>query len=152
MKVVFIKDVSAKGKKGDIKEVADGYARNYLLPQGLAIPATSAAIKAAKVQSEENAQRQARLQEELSEMAHLLDGKELHFKARAGVKGRLHGAITSADIAAKASQLININIDKKKIKLDESLHQLGIHEVSINMSKGLEAKIKVIIEEETGID
>ncbi|HEX75168.1 MAG TPA: 50S ribosomal protein L9 [Dehalococcoidia bacterium] len=148
MKVIFLKDVSAKGGKGDIKEVADGYARNFLFPQGLALLATPAAIKAAKAQSEERVQRRTRQQEELAELIQRLEGKELHFKARVGARGRLHGAVTSADIAGELSQLISFEIDKKKVELDEPLRHLGSYEVAISLAKGSEAKIKVVVEEE----
>ena len=148
MKVIFLKDVSSKGKAGEIREVADGYARNFLLPKGLALPATQEAIKSAKNLAEERVRREARSQEELSELAKLIGDKELHFKARAGEKGKLHGSITSADIAAELSKLVNVEIDKKKVVLNEPLRQLGDHEVSINFSKDIEAKIKVIIEED----
>ncbi len=150
MKVVFLKDISTKGKRGEIRDVANGYARNFLFPRGLAMPATAGAIKIAKVQSEEKSQRQARQQEEINELIQQLEAKELHLKARAGAKGHLHGAITSADIAHGLSQLVNIEIDKKKIELDEPLHHLGSysHEVTISLAKGSEARLKVVIEEE----
>jgi len=152
MKVVFLQDVSAKGKKGEIREVADGYARNFLLPQGLAVPATPTAIKVAETQFEERAQRQVRQQEERGELIERLEGQVLYFKARAGAKGRLHGAVTSADIAAELSRLIDFQIDKKKVELDEPLHHLGSYEIVISLATGSEAKIKVVIEEEIGND
>jgi len=148
MKVVFLKDVSTKGKKGEIRDVANGYARNFLFPRGLAMPATAGALKAAKTQSEEKSQHQTRQQEEINELIQQLEEKELHLKARAGAKGRLHGAITSADIAHGLSQLVNIEIDKKKIELDKPLHHLGSYEITIILAKGSEARIKVVIEEE----
>lgn len=148
MKVVFLKDVSSKGRAGEIREVADGYAKNFLFPKGLALPATADALKKAQAQAEGKVRRLVRLQEELSEVAKLIDGKELHFKARAGEKGRLHGSITSAQIAEELSNLTNIEIDKKKIAIDEPLRQIGDHEVTISFSKDAEAKVKVIIEEE----
>lgn len=148
MKVVFLKDVSTKGKRGEIRDVANGYARNFLFPRGLAMPATAGAVKVANVQSEEKSQRQTRQQEEINELIQQLEAKELHLKARAGAKGRLHGAITSADIAHGLSQLVNIEIDKKKIELDEPLHHLGSYEVTISLAKGSEARLKVVIEEE----
>jgi len=151
MKVIFLKD-APKGKKGEIKEVADGYARNFLLPKGLALPATPSAIKAAKVLSDEKAESQARQREELGRIAQELEGKELHFKAKAGAKGRLHGAITTASIADELSRLTGFEIDKKKVELDEPLHHLGSYDVMINLGTGSEAKIKVIIEEETTQD
>jgi len=152
MKVVFLQDVSVKGKKGEISEVADGYARNFLFPQGLAVPATPVAIKVAETQFEERAQRQVRQQEERGELIERLEGQVLYFKARAGAKGRLHGAVTSADIAAELSRLIDFQIDKKKVGLDEPLHHLGSYEIAVSLATGSEAKIKVVIEEEIGND
>jgi large subunit ribosomal protein L9 len=151
MKVIFLKD-APKGKRGEVKEVADGYARNFLFPKGLALPATPSAIKAAKVLSDEKAESQARQREELGRIAQELEGKELHFKAKAGAKGRLHGAITTASIADELSRLTGFEIDKKKVELDEPLHHLGSYDVMINLGTGSEAKIKVIIEEETTQD
>ncbi len=151
MKVIFLKNVS-KGKRGEIKEVADGYARNFLLPKGMALPATPSAIKAAKAMSDDKVESQARQHEELSRMAQELEGKELHFKAKAGVKGRLHGAITTAGIADELSRLTGFDIDKKKVELGEPLHHLGSYDVMINLGTGTEAKIKVVIEEETTQD
>jgi large subunit ribosomal protein L9 len=148
MKVIFLKDVP-KGKRGEIKEVADGYARNFLFPKGLALPATPAAMKAVKLLSEEKAEHQARQLEEQSKMAQELEGKELHFKAKAGAKGRLHGAITTANIAAELSQLTGFEIEKKKVELEEPLRHPGSYEVAVNLGTGSQAKIKVIIEEET---
>ncbi|MBM3119004.1 MAG: 50S ribosomal protein L9 [Chloroflexi bacterium] len=147
MKVIFLKD-APKGKKGEIKDVAAGYARNFLIPKGLALPATPAAIKTAQIQSEEKSQRQAREHEELGRIIQQLEGKELHFKAKAGVKGRLHGAITSAHIADELTKLTGFEIDKKKIELEEPLHNLGSYEVVVRLAKGLDAKISVVIEED----
>ncbi len=151
MKVIFLKD-APKGKKGEIKEVADGYARNVLFPKGVALPATPSAIKAAKVLSDEKAESQARQREELSRIVQELEGKELHFKAKAGAKGRLHGAITTASIADELSRLTGFEIDKKKVELEEPLHHVGSYDVMINLGTGAEAKIKVVIEEETTQD
>ncbi|MCX6009971.1 MAG: 50S ribosomal protein L9 [Chloroflexi bacterium] len=151
MKVIFLKD-APKGKKGEIKEVADGYARNFLFPKGVALPATPSAIKAAKVLSDEKAESQARQREELSRIVQELEGKELHFKAKAGAKGRLHGAITTASIADELSRLTGFEIDKKKVELEEPLHHVGSYDVMINLGTGAEAKIKVVIEEETTQD
>ncbi|MBM4446852.1 MAG: 50S ribosomal protein L9 [Chloroflexi bacterium] len=148
MKVIFLKDVP-KGKMGEIKEVADGYARNFLFPKGLALPATPSATKAARVLSDEKAERQARQREELSRIAQELEGKELYFKAKAGAKGRLHGAITSANIADELSKLTGFEVDKKMVELEEPLHHLGSYDVTINLGTGSEAKVKIVIEEET---
>jgi len=151
MKVIFLKDVP-KGKRGEIKEVADGYARNFLFPKGMALPATSSAVKEAKLLLEKKVEHQARQQEEQSKVASELEGKELHFKAKAGAKGRLHGSITSANIAEELSRVTGLEIDKKKIEIDEPLHHLGNYEIVVNLGTGAIAKIKVNVEEETTTD
>ena len=148
MKVVFLEDVSVKEKKGDIKDVSDGYARNYLLPRGLALPATPAAIKEAKKITEERERKRARQHDEYVELAKQIEGKELRFKAKASSRGTLHGSITTADIAAELSNLINVDIDRKKIALKTPLHKVGTHEVDVVLAKDASAKIAVIIEGE----
>lgn len=147
MKVVFLDDVSAKEKKGDIKEVADGYARHFLLPRGLAIPATEGAVKSAKKLTDERERKRQRQHEEFVELAKKIEGQELKFQGKSSSKGTLHGSVTSADIAAKLSDLINVEIDKKKIVLKSSLHKVGSYEVDIVLAKDAAAKINVIIEE-----
>jgi large subunit ribosomal protein L9 len=148
MKVIFLKDVS-KGKRGEIKDVADGYARNFLFPKGLALLATPSATKEAKLLLDKKVEHQARQQEEQKKIAHELDGKEVRFKAKAGAKGRLHGTVTGASIAEELSRLSGLEIDKKRIEIDEPFHQLGEYDVVINLGSDAQAKIKVIIEEET---
>jgi large subunit ribosomal protein L9 len=148
MKVVFIEDISAKEKKGDIKEVSNGYARNYLLPRGLALPATAGAVKAAEKISQQRERKRVRQHDEYVELAGQIEGKELRFKGKASSKGTLHGSITSADIADRLSNLINVDIDKKKIVLKNSLHNIGEYEIEVVFSKDATAKIKVIIERE----
>jgi len=148
MKVVFIEDISSKEKKGDIKEVSAGYARNYLLPRGLALPATAGAVKAAEKISQERERKRVRQHDEYVDLAGQIEGKEIRFKGKASSKGTLHGSITSADIADRLSNLINVDIDKKKIALKNSLHNVGEYEVEVVFSKDATAKIKVIIERE----
>ena len=149
MKVVFLADVASKGKRGEIREVADGYARNFLLPRGLALPATPSAIKQTQALSKERAERQAREKEMISEVIKRLEGVELLFKAKAGTKGRLHGSITSTAIASKLSEIADFEIDRKKVNLDQPLHELGSHEIKVSLGPGSETKIKVVIEEES---
>jgi large subunit ribosomal protein L9 len=148
MKVIFLQDVSTKGKRGEIKEVADGYARNFLFPKNLAVQATPAALKEAKERVEEDKKKKDRHQAELRQLAQSLKGTEIGFKAKAGEKGRLHGSVTAAEIAEKLSGVAGAEIDKKKIKLDEPLRNLGTHEVAVSFGGGIETKISVLIEEE----
>ncbi len=149
MKVVFIKDLPGKAKRGEIKEVADGYARNFLLPRGLAVLATSGTIHSVQTYREQTIESQSREQEKLAEIAHNIDGKQVFLQARSGAQERLFGSVTSTDIAQALSQLVGFNIDKRKIELDEPLRKLGNYEITVRLSKDIEAKIAVIIEEET---
>jgi len=149
MKVVFLEDVSAKEKKGDIKEVADGYARHFLLPRGLAVTATQGAVKSAQKLTEERERKRKRQHDEYVTLAGQIEGKELKFQGKSSSKGTLHGSITSADIAAKLSDLVNVEIDKKKIVLKSSLHKVGSYEIDVVLAKDAAAKINVIVEETT---
>lgn len=149
MKVIFLKDVSARGKKGEIKEVADGYAFNFLIPSGLAIAATPAAIKEFESQSKSEAKRKELEHEELGKIAGIIEGRELFFKAKAASKEKIHGSITTAEIAEELSKSTGYEIDKKKILLDEPLRHLGEHKVTIGLAKDIQPEIKVTIEEES---
>lgn len=147
MKVIFLQD-APKGKKGEIKDVADGYARNFLIPKGLALPATPAAVKAAQSRLERKAWRETRQREELNRIAQAIAGRELRFKVKAGVKDRIHGSITNAHIADELSRLTGFEVDKRKIILEEPLHHFGSYDVTVNLAKGLDTKIIVVIEED----
>lgn len=147
MKIIFLQDVSGKGKAGEMKEVADGYARNFLLPKGLALLATPSATKIAETQQEREIRRQAQSETELAELARTLEGKELNFKARAGTKERLYGSITNGDIAEELERRTGIAIDKRKIELEEPIHQLGTYEVAIRLGKDLTPKVKIVVGE-----
>jgi large subunit ribosomal protein L9 len=149
MKVVFLEDLSSKEKKGDIKEVSDGYARNYLLPRGLALPATQGAIKVAQKVAEERERKRARQYDEYVELAKQINGKELHFKGKSSSKGTLHGSITAADISDQLSEMIKVDIDKKKIMLKNTLHKVGSYDVDVVFAKGASAKLTVVIEGES---
>lgn len=149
MKVVFLEDVSSKDRKGDIKEVSDGYARNYLLPRGLALAATPSAIKAAQKLTEERERKRERQHDEYVELARQIEGKEITFKAKASSKGTLHGSVTTAEIAASLSDLVNVEIDRKKIAMKTPLHKVGRHEVEVVFSRDATARIVVIIEGES---
>ncbi|OGO16579.1 MAG: 50S ribosomal protein L9 [Chloroflexi bacterium RBG_16_48_7] len=148
MKVVFLTDVSHKGRKGEIKDVADGYARNYLLPNKLAAVASSSAVKMLEIQNAADKNRHAKVMEEIDILVENIKGKELTFKAKAGGKDRIHGSITAANIAEQLSAQIGQEVDKKKIVIGEPLRQIGRHEVTVSFSKDKEAKITVVIEEE----
>jgi large subunit ribosomal protein L9 len=148
MKVIFLEDVSGKAKAGEIKEVAKGYAKNFLLPRGLALAATSTAMKQAESGLQKGKNQEGLDQAKLAELAGLIEGKEIHFKARVGTGDRLFGSITAADIAEELSQAIGSSLDKRKIDIDKPLRKTGSHEVIIKLAKDLEPRITVIIRPE----
>jgi large subunit ribosomal protein L9 len=146
MKVVFLQDVPNVAKAGEIKEVADGYGRNFLIPRKLADLASPQAISQVKI----GGKAQAGIEEELVEMAQQLEGKEVSLKAHAGAKERLYGSITSADIAAELESATGLVVDKRKIELEKPIHKLGSYELTVKLGKDIAPKITVnVIEEET---
>jgi len=151
MKVIFLQDVPSVARAGEIKEVASGYGRNFLIPKKLALLANSPAVSTVEAQLKIKARSQVQTEAELIELAHHLDGKEIVLEARVGAKDRLYGSITSADIAAELQNSAGVVIDKRKIELAEPVRQLGSYEVAIRLAKDIIPKIKVIVKEkETG--
>ena len=149
MKVIFLEDVPHVAKAGEVKEVADGYGRNFLIPQKLASLASSEAISAAEAQIKRKARSQAQTEAELIELANKLDGREVILEARTGSKDRLYGSITAADIAAEVESTTGLVVDKRKIELDEPIRQVGSYEIAIRLAKDIVPKIKVIVSEKT---
>ena len=148
MKVIFLKDVSKVARAGEIKEVADGYGRNFLIPQKLAALANRSAISIMEAQRKTRAKEEATLETEALELARQLEGKEVILKARAGAKDRLYGSITNTDIASELETSAGLVIDKRKIELAEPIRQLGSYEVAIRLAKDIVPKIKVTVAEE----
>ena len=148
MEVLLLKDVEQLGQTGEIKRVADGYARNYLIPRGLATFATPGAIKQAELQRQSDARRQAKELDEAQALAQELDGRIITFQARAGESDRLYGSITNANIAEALEEQVEQEVDRRKIVLEEPLKELGTHAVTIRLAQGAEAKVTVIIERE----
>ena len=148
MKVIFIQDVPDVARAGEIKEVADGYGRNFLIPRNLALLASPSVISMAKMQRRIEEQKQDADTANLVEMAEQIEGKEVNLQARAGSKERLYGAITASDIASELESTTGIVVDKRKIELDESIHHLGSYEVAIRLAKDRVPKIKVDVVED----
>lgn len=146
MKVVFTEDVPNVARAGEVREVAAGFGRNFLLPRGLATLATPAALKKVESLRQVDAQRQAQSDEEARAIAEVLEDFSLTLKARAGSRGRLYGAITSGDIAREIQAQTSCQVNKRKIELEEPIHQLGEYEVAIKLTKELAPKLKVVVE------
>ncbi len=140
MKVIFLEDVKNVAKAGDVKEVSDGYGRNYLLPKKLAMVSRPGAVALVKGQIEARAET-----EKWKKLAAEIEGKEITFQVKMGAKERMHGSITSANIATELQKAIGQAFDKRKIDLADSLKTLGTYDVPVKLAKGIEPKIKVNI-------
>ncbi len=145
MKVIFLQDVPRVARAGEVKEVASGYGRNFLIPQGLALLASPRAISLAEAQQRVKARRQAESEAELLELARELDDKEVTLEARVGAKGHLYGSITNADIAAELEGSAGLVVDKRKIELAEPIRELGSYEVVVRLGKEIVPQIRVTV-------
>jgi large subunit ribosomal protein L9 len=148
MEVLLLKDVDGLGLAGEIKKVADGYGRNYLIPRGLVSLATPGAIRQAELQQQSAARREAKELSEAQALAQLLDGVSVTFQARAGESDRLYGSITNVNIAEALEEKVGQEVDRRKIDLEEPLKELGTHAVTIRLAAEAEAKVTVVIERE----
>lgn len=138
------------GEKGQIREVAAGYARNYLIPKGLAQRVTPGHIKDLKMQDEARSRKTAKAIKAAENVAAKLAGKEISIKVKAGEAGRLFGSVTSADIAEELA-MQGIKVDKKKIELDEYIKSLGEYTVQIKLHPEVAASVHVVVEEEENL-
>lgn len=144
MKVIFLEDVPRVGNAGESKEVADGYARNYLIPKKLAVmsrPGLEKVIAARLAVKTPSA-------DEIQGIVEKLEGKEITLKGRVGSKERLHGAMTSEDIAAQLEKDTGLAIDKRKIHLEEPIHRLGTYEATVKLAKDVAPKVRILVVEE----
>ena len=147
MKVVLKTDVKGTGKKDEMVEVSDGYARNFLLPRGLAVAANTAAVN--EVRTKESAKRH-HAEVELADAqatAKKIGGMTVTVKAKAGQGGRLFGAVTGKDIAEAVNKTAGVSIDKRKVVLDADIKNYGQYEVEIKVYPSVTAKVTVVVEE-----
>jgi len=145
MKVVFLSDVAGIGQAGQVKEVAEGFARNYLLPGGLALPATPDVVQNWEERKKAQVRRQAREREGLVALAQRLEGIEMKLVAKTGGGRKLYGSITSADIAAELSRQ-GIELDRRQIELTGPIKELGQHLVVVKLAPGISAQLRVNVE------
>jgi large subunit ribosomal protein L9 len=148
MKIVLMKDVPNLGSAGEVKEVADGYARNYLMPKGFAALATKGLIKQAQERAEAQRKRDLRARTDAEAMAQRINGQTVRFTARVGELDRLYGSITNVDIAEKLSSQIGAEIDRRRVDLGDPIKRAGVYSVAVNLGQGLESRINVVVEGE----
>jgi large subunit ribosomal protein L9 len=148
MKVLLTETVDNLGSAGEIKKVADGYARNFLIPKGLAVPATGGALKQAELRRQAETRRQKREEVKAESLAGTLSQVTLTFQAKAGEKDKLYGSITNANIAEALERETGQAIDKRKVELEEPIRELGSYYVPIKLLPNLAPRITVIVERE----
>lgn len=148
MKIILLKDVKKHGKKGDIVNVSDGYARNYLIPQGLGIEATKSSeneLKLKKKAEDKRKQEELNLADQLKEK---IEEKVVIINVKAGEGGKLFGSVTSKEIALEVKKQLKINLDKKKIQLEEPIKTLGSQSVQIKLHPKVTAQLTVKVLEQ----
>ncbi|WP_017471562.1 50S ribosomal protein L9 [Amphibacillus jilinensis] len=147
MKVIFTKDVKGKGKKGEVKNVSEGYARNYLLKNNLAVEATPGNLKGLQAQKKKEQQKEQEIVEEAKQLKETLKNLEVTLKTKAGDGGRLFGSITSKQIAEQLEKNHKIKIDKRKIELDQPIRTLGYSNVPVKLHPEVTGEIRVQVTE-----
>jgi large subunit ribosomal protein L9 len=145
MKVVLRKDVEKLGEAGSVQNVSGGYARNFLIPQGLAVYASDGELKMAAHNQAVKDRKIARQEEQLRSLAEKIDGLKLSFEARAGEGGRLFGSIGSGDIADQISAKVGEEIDRRKVVLSEPIRTLGDHNVVVHLVGKLRPSVTVTV-------
>lgn len=144
MKVLLIKDVYKLGHTGDVKKVADGYGRNYLLPQGLAVLATPGALKSVEKIRAKAAVTRAALNQEMGGLAEMVNGLQLNFTSKAGETGKLYGSITSQMIVDAINKKLGSQIDRRQIEI-EPIRTLGEHSAHVRLTIDLTPKVKIVV-------
>ena len=147
MKVLLIKDVYKLGRAGEVKKVADGYGRNYLLPQGLAVLATAGSLKQAEKIGAQAEIRRTELNSELKELADRINGITLTFSAKAGETGKLYGSITTADVASGIQEKTRYEVKKQQIDM-QPIRNLGEFTAHVRLTMDLVPEIKIIVHRE----
>lgn len=148
MKVVLLEDLPKLGKRGDVVNVKDGYARNFLIPKGLAVVATEEEINRLKEEALKRKEKEERKKSVLLELKRAIDGREIVLKARAGAKGKLFGSITAGELAEAIKSSLGVDIDKKVIELKSPIKEVGEYIVKLKLGMGIEGEVKVKVEPE----
>jgi large subunit ribosomal protein L9 len=145
LKVMLTKDVENIGRAGEIKDVADGFGRNYLIPRKLAVLAGRGAEGEARRIKDAAARRESKEQEAARELAEEIDNKTVVVRLKVGAEDKVFGAITSEDIAKAIKQQHQVEVDRRRIELKEPLKQLGEHKVPLRLHRDVEARVNLII-------
>ena len=147
MKVILKQDVKTIGKKDEIHDVSDGYARNFLFPRGLAAPADAAAVNMARTKSEAREHHAAEARAAAQALADKVKDKTVTLKAKGGASGRLFGKVTAKDVAEALSKVAGAEIDKRKVELERDIKDFGTYSAAVKLHPGVSAAFKVKVEE-----
>ena len=145
MRVILIKDVKKLGAIGEIKEVSDGYARNYLIPQGLALEATATRLKETEERDLKKQKQKSKEEAAARALQTKLEGKTVNLRARTGGSDKLFGAITVKEIAEALQKEYGAQIDRKKIELKEPIKHLGTYDAKVKIYPAIQAQIQIIV-------
>jgi len=145
VKVLFLETVEGSGSRGEVKTVANGYARNFLLPNGYAAPATPAILKRAEALAAEEEVRQRALDERAQGLVGKLSGNPLVFAVRVGEQGRLYGSVTNADVAQKAGEILGEELDRRRVLLPEVIRSVGVYTVPLRLSRSVTGEVQVVV-------
>lgn len=147
MKVILKQDIKSIGKKDEIHEVSDGYARNYLFPRGLAAEADANALNMARTKTEAKAHHEAETLAAAQSVADKVKGKTIVIPVKGGASGKLYGKVTSKDVAEALSKLIGEEIDKKKVEMPGTIKEFGSYDAAVRLYAGVTAPFKLKVEE-----
>ena len=149
MQIILLDDVEHLGEKGEVHEVADGYGRNYLIPQGLARVATDGAVRQLRDERQQQARREAAKKEQAEELKDDLEDMQVVFTAKVGEDNRIFGTVTTQQIAVELSNR-GFDIDRRDIELDEEIREVGAYTATIDLQYGVEATLDIQVIPESG--
>jgi large subunit ribosomal protein L9 len=150
MKVVLSKDVKGVGSAGEVKDVSDGYARNFLIPRGLAVAATTSALEQVAAKRNAAARRQAKEEADARQVAQRIAAQPLVVRAKAGEKNRLYGSVTSQDIADAIGSALGQPFDRRKVELQDPIRAVGSYTVPVRVARNVTARVTVEVQPESG--
>ena len=146
MKVILLEDVKGQGKKGELINTSDGYARNFLFPRKLAKLADAGSIKQIEIKKESAAFHLAEEKKRALETKDFLSDKQIVFKTTGGADGRLYGAVTTKDISERIEKDFGVKLDKRNISIKDAIKTLGVYPVKIKLPQGVTAEMKLVVE------
>jgi large subunit ribosomal protein L9 len=146
MKVILQKSVDKLGVPGDVVDVADGYARNYLMPRGLAVGASKGGVKHVESLRRAHTTKVSQAQAEAQEVADRLTASPIKVRARVGEEGRLFGSVTAAEVAEEIERQTGVKVDRRDVRLDEPIRSVGVHQVTVHLFTDVDPAVPVEVE------